>query len=202
MYYQTRWIPTNTAAAPATIVLTREEIARATITYGFTEEMTTNVCPISLEPLQLGDVICEIRGCGHKFKRPNLMTWLNRNSNCPVCRYDLRAPLPQPPAVGEEQNNNQEGEDDDESEYIDEDEVEDASGNDIRTSELSQELQNSLTQIIQNLVQNTEVSSLISDSSSTLLYEFQFPLYNTRESSSIINNDFDNEDFIQDEIVD
>jgi hypothetical protein len=42
-----------------------------------------------LEQFQVGDVICEIRGCGHKFKRPNLMNWLRRNNRCPVCRYDL-----------------------------------------------------------------------------------------------------------------
>jgi hypothetical protein len=81
--------------------LTREEISRNTRTYGFTEDMNAdvtdvnrNVCPISLEPFQLGDVICEIRGCGHKFKRPLLMNWLRRNSNCPVCRFDMRANLP------------------------------------------------------------------------------------------------------------
>lgn len=76
--------------------LSREQIANNTLTYGYTNEMNEsemdasgNVCPISLEQFQVGDVICEIRGCGHKFKRPNLMNWLRRNSRCPVCRYDL-----------------------------------------------------------------------------------------------------------------
>jgi hypothetical protein len=76
--------------------LSREQIASNTLTYGYTNEMqdaeidaSGNVCPISLEQFQVGDVICEIRGCGHKFKRPNLMHWLRRNSRCPVCRYDL-----------------------------------------------------------------------------------------------------------------
>jgi hypothetical protein len=76
--------------------LSREQIANNTATYGYTNDMresevdaSGNVCPISLEQFQVGDVICEIRGCGHKFKRPNLMNWLRRNSRCPVCRYDL-----------------------------------------------------------------------------------------------------------------
>jgi hypothetical protein len=76
--------------------LSREQIANSTTTYGYTNEMqesevdaSGNVCPISLEQFQVGDVICEIRGCGHKFKRPNLMNWLRRNNRCPVCRYDL-----------------------------------------------------------------------------------------------------------------
>jgi hypothetical protein len=83
--------------------LTREEISRSTRTYGFTEDMNAgltdinrNVCPISLEPFQPGDVICEIRGCGHKFKRPLLMNWFRRNSKCPVCRFDVRTNLPSP----------------------------------------------------------------------------------------------------------
>lgn len=78
-------------------LLTREQIAISTQTYGFTTptdvdagDPSSNVCPISLEPFQLGDVVCEIRECGHKFKRPNLMHWFRRDARCPVCRYDLR----------------------------------------------------------------------------------------------------------------
>jgi hypothetical protein len=92
--------PLATADHPVpqnTQLLTREQIATSTLTYGFTvpatqplEDPSSNVCPISLEPFQLGDVVCEIRGCGHKFKRPNLMHWFRRNPRCPVCRYDLR----------------------------------------------------------------------------------------------------------------
>jgi hypothetical protein len=78
-------------------LLSREQIALSTQTYGFTTptgvdavDPSSNVCPISLEPFQLGDVVCEIRECGHKFKRPNLMHWFRRDARCPVCRYDLR----------------------------------------------------------------------------------------------------------------
>jgi hypothetical protein len=85
--------------------LTRDEISRVTQTYGYTEEMTAptddtnesssrNTCPISMEDFQVGDVICEIVGCGHRFKRPSLMNWLRRSSHCPVCRYDLRTENP------------------------------------------------------------------------------------------------------------
>ena len=51
------------------------------------EPITT--CPISMEDFQVGDVLCEIIGCRHVFKRPALMRWFRRSSQCPVCRYDL-----------------------------------------------------------------------------------------------------------------
>ena len=91
------YYPAATRSTPtqSTVPLTREEIARTTRTYGYTDAMvsadsSSNVCPISLDPFYIGDVVCEIRGCGHVFKRPPLMNWLRRNSRCPVCRYELR----------------------------------------------------------------------------------------------------------------
>ena len=76
--------------------LNREEIARTTRTYGYTEDMLqnnsseNNTCPISLETFTVGDVLCEIRGCGHIFKRPPLMNWFRNHNTCPVCRYNVR----------------------------------------------------------------------------------------------------------------
>jgi hypothetical protein len=75
--------------------LTRNDIAQTTRTYGYTEDMSSNICPISLDPFRVGDVICEILGCRHIFKRRHLMPWLQRNSRCPVCRYSLRNYLQQ-----------------------------------------------------------------------------------------------------------
>jgi hypothetical protein len=203
MYYHTQWIPTNLAgtnnATPA--LLTREEIARSTITYGFIDEMIirdasgeiTNVCPISLEPLQIGDVICEIRGCGHKFKRPNLMTWLNRNSNCPVCRYNLRTPLPTEPTSAEnsEEPLTNEEHDELENEENQEEEIEDPSGNQNSTN--TRRIQDSLTQIFQNILQGVNVESF-SDGSANLLYEFEFPLYNNYNENTERNDEIEHDE--------
>lgn len=180
MYYNTQWFPVNPLGAPLPPLLTREEIARATLTYGFTEEMilrdtsgdTINVCPISLESLQVGDVVCEIRGCGHKFKRPNLMTWLNRNSNCPVCRYNLRttarANSREEEPLTHEEHEEMELEENQESEP-EQHETRDPSGNIS-----SRQIQESLTNIFQNLIGGNSFS----DGSANLLYEFEFPIYN------------------------
>jgi hypothetical protein len=208
MYYHTQWIPTTPLGAQTPVLLTREEISRATLTYGFTEEMIirdasgeiTNVCPISLEPLQIGDVICEIRGCNHKFKRPNLMTWLNRNSNCPVCRYNLRTPLNENEPLTHEEHEEME-----QDENQEEDEIrEDPSGNQINPE--VRRIQDSLSQIFQNVFQGVNVDSF-SDGSANLLYEFEFPIYNNAyNTNSIINdfmrNDIPRNDYGDDEIQD
>ena len=74
--------------------LTTLEISNSTQTFIFTQdnsvESDENQCPISLDFFTTGDVVCLITGCGHKFKRNALMEWFRHNSNCPVCRYNLR----------------------------------------------------------------------------------------------------------------
>jgi hypothetical protein len=46
-------------------------------------------CPISLENFQENEIICRIRGCGHRFKIQPLMNWFSIHTDCPVCRYDI-----------------------------------------------------------------------------------------------------------------
>ena len=76
------------------VLLSSDEIARHTTTYGCSEEVfcdiSGNRCPISLDNFEIGDVIMKITGCGHIFKRRALMRWFERSNNCPVCRYNLR----------------------------------------------------------------------------------------------------------------
>jgi len=48
-----------------------------------------NYCPISHEDFTADDNVIQIRGCGHIFNESNLLQWLNHNSTCPVCRYDI-----------------------------------------------------------------------------------------------------------------
>ena len=207
MYYHTQWIPTNPLGGQTQALLTREEIARATLTYGFTDEMilrdasgdSTNVCPISLEPLQIGDVICEIRGCHHKFKRPNLMTWLTRNTNCPVCRYNLRTPIQENEPLTHEEHEEMEQEENQEEE-----EREETSRNE--PSPEFRRIQDSLSQIFQTAFQGVNIDSF-SDGSSNLLYEFQVPIYNdTYNTNQFINNFMHNSlphnDYGDDEIRD
>ena len=64
--------------------------ATSLFTYTGETEIMENRCPISLEDFVVGDELCEIRNCHHVFKWTNLQSWFTRNSNCPVCRYDIR----------------------------------------------------------------------------------------------------------------
>jgi hypothetical protein len=169
-YNYTNWIPSEPRPQQQNRILSREEIARETMTYGFTEEMIiydnqtgepTNVCPISLEAFQVGDVVCEIRGCRHKFKRPSLITWLRRNTKCPVCRFDLaREETPVVDASGQEQPPP----------------VLDPSGQEQDSSNENpgQNLQSTITQLLQGFL-NGQHSNL-DISGNRLLYEFEIPM--------------------------
>ena len=55
--------------------------------------ISTTVCPISLESFQEGDSILKIRHCGHEFKSVSLRQWFRRSSRCPLCRCNLLTPL-------------------------------------------------------------------------------------------------------------
>ena len=73
---------------PATLTSSQIENATQTVTYH--EMMNEERCPITLDNFTVGESICQIRHCGHIFKRDPLMNWFHRNVRCPVCRYDLR----------------------------------------------------------------------------------------------------------------
>ena len=76
----------NAVAVP----LTSAQIEQSTEMVAYNTEMGEPTCPISMENFEENEQICRIRGCRHIFKRDHLMRWLQTNTNCPVCRYDLR----------------------------------------------------------------------------------------------------------------
>ena len=72
--------------------MTRSEILSNTRTFSYEENSLPEdrrTCPIGMDTFQSGDVLCEIRGCGHIFRRLTLVNWLQRSSRCPVCRYNI-----------------------------------------------------------------------------------------------------------------
>lgn len=80
----------NPVRNAVTVPLTSEQIEQSTEMVSYNAEMGEPTCPISMENFEENEQICRIRGCRHVFKREHLMRWLQTNTNCPVCRFDLR----------------------------------------------------------------------------------------------------------------
>tara|TARA_B100001287_G_scaffold235848_1_gene208147 strand:- start:14908 stop:15903 length:996 start_codon:yes stop_codon:yes gene_type:complete len=84
--------------------LTNTEITEATRTFTYNENMndtlSDNRCPISLETFVNGDILSEVRGCGHIFRRDNLLRWLSRSNCCPICRFNMLTGTPAPTSPG------------------------------------------------------------------------------------------------------
>ena len=176
-------------------LLSREQIAMATQTYGYQYsqfDASDNVCPISLDTFQIGDVVCEIIGCGHRFKRPQLMNWLRRNSRCPVCRFDLHdEPRQHNTEQGEGQEPEQEGQgeqeqpedqeqeqpEDQEQEQPEEQEQEQPEEQEQEeyTQNLNTLLPSNISELLLNAMRNHLPTSTF-DSSGNEIYEFEFPL--------------------------
>jgi len=70
--------------------LTSSQIENATQIITYNRLMNETRCPISWEEFRIDERITRIRHCGHIFKTAGLTNWLRSNSQCPVCRYDLR----------------------------------------------------------------------------------------------------------------
>ena len=90
--------------------LTNTEITTATRSYTFSDNISNTFndtrCPISLEEFVNDDVLSEIRGCGHIFRRDNLLRWLRRSNCCPICRYNLLTQRNSSPQASPNNNNN------------------------------------------------------------------------------------------------
>jgi hypothetical protein len=69
--------------------LTDRQIELATRTLVYDASLNENRCPISLEDFAVGEEIVQIIGCRHYFKCVALREWFNRNTQCPVCRYNV-----------------------------------------------------------------------------------------------------------------
>jgi hypothetical protein len=72
--------------------LTPNQIDLATTSYNYVLEplqVDPITCPITLEPIAENESVVKINRCGHIFKKPALLRWLERDSRCPVCRCTI-----------------------------------------------------------------------------------------------------------------
>lgn len=49
-----------------------------------------NSCPISQIDFSANDRVIRLKECQHIFSEPHILQWFERNSLCPLCRYNIR----------------------------------------------------------------------------------------------------------------
>jgi hypothetical protein len=74
--------------------LTPEEIQRYVETITYDPSLNEPRCPISLENFTIGENISKITTCGHIFKTHEIMRWLQRNRDCPICKRQITGEEP------------------------------------------------------------------------------------------------------------
>jgi len=103
-------VQTQTPFQDVVVRPTPQQIVNATdmITFQSNQVWTNTTCPITLEPFQDGEMVCQILHCRHIFREPAIRSWFRGNVRCPVCRYDIRGyvrPI-EPPTMEQPQENN------------------------------------------------------------------------------------------------
>ena len=71
-------------------VPTQHDISNNTTIYAQPELPEHVICPITLEPIEVGTNVMKITRCGHVFKEAALRRWFQRDLRCPVCRGGLQ----------------------------------------------------------------------------------------------------------------
>jgi hypothetical protein len=147
--------------------LSVDQIENATQNVLYSPLLGETRCPISLEEFNENDYVCQIKHCGHIFKRTSLMRWFERYSSCPVCRYNLHD-------YPEENIRNNTATDMD----IDIDIDENTTSSGIDTASTRSTI-NNISRLLTDLIsENIPGGSL--DSSNNLIYTFDIPLYFNR----------------------
>jgi hypothetical protein len=78
---------------PVVVRPTAEQI-EANTTIGNLVSDTDNSCAICQDVLTGEQEGRKLNACGHWFHKNCIDTWLNTNVHCPICRHDIREPLP------------------------------------------------------------------------------------------------------------
>jgi len=156
---------TERQTPPRSESLSRAQIQRATRNIHYTSDLSHNACPISLEDFVENEEVCQIKQCGHIFKKNSIMRWFSASHvHCPVCRYDLRnyrgpsndEPTTEPTTNDVNVNNNN------------------TTTSENRNTRYVQDMSGIFTNLYEQLFLNNLMDS---DSSGNLVYTFEFPVY-------------------------
>jgi hypothetical protein len=167
---------TERQTPPRSESLSRGQIQTATRNIHYTTDLSHNVCPISLEDFVENEEVCQIKQCGHIFKKNNIMHWFSASHvHCPVCRYDLRDYRePQEPSNDQSDETIEEPT----AEPISESTAEPNTNYTTRSENRNTRYVQDMSGIFTNLYEQLFLNNLMdSDSSGNLVYTFEFPLY-------------------------
>lgn len=182
---------------------TYQEVLNATTDVMYMREATNlnTSCPITLDEFREGDLLTQIRYCGHLFTQPAIQNWFSRNVRCPVCRYDIRTRITNDISGNSHTNdvsgNNQEMDQSSDSEsettenMVDSEEAINEVQNINSTSRedmnnLINDFMNEVTNTIQNYVNNIDSSNsyyVEPDLVNSNIYTFEIPLNYYLDSS-------------------
>jgi len=70
--------------------LTESVIETNTRMITYSDTMEESICPITHNPFESGEQVCQIIHCGHYFKREAIMRWFQTHNTCPTCRHVIR----------------------------------------------------------------------------------------------------------------
>lgn len=155
--------------------LTQEQINRFTQDILYTPDPNQTTCHICQEDFVENETVCQILSCRHIFHKSELMTWFERHNTCPVCRQDvLRPPTRQSSQRNNEQNTQTSSSSNTNSLQREQTQQTQQTQDNLQnqsTNELLDNFSNILTNLITN--QTPEL-----DSSGSLVYTFDVPIYN------------------------
>lgn len=171
---------------------TYEEVLNATqdILFNRQNDNLNTSCPITLEEFRNGDLLTQIRQCGHIFSQSAIQNWFSRNVRCPVCRYDIRTRLSRDISgntPADLSGNLIEEDGSSEDEELENNNQENGSPDDVE--ELINTLTDNISNIIQNYVNSTDLSNVTRTGLETNVYSFEIPLnFYTDSSGGLIVN--------------
>jgi hypothetical protein len=126
-----------------------------------------------LEDFVENEEVCQIKQCGHVFKKNSIMRWFSASHvHCPVCRYDLR-----------DYREPQEPSNDQVDESIEEPIPEPRPNTNYtptsenRNTRYVQDMSGIFTNLYEQLLTSNNNMNLDFDTSGNMVYTFEFPIY-------------------------
>jgi hypothetical protein len=79
------------AMDPVPVAPTQQQIIAATTIQDADEEAHHDlICSVCQEGYTVGQLICKLNHCNHRFHKSCIDPWFRSHVHCPVCRHDIR----------------------------------------------------------------------------------------------------------------